>query len=201
MKKKIIAFATIIVMVFTCAFVMPTVTHSDDAFAKAKTKYVKIKKTTYNKMKKTITNQSNAIASYKKTVASQKSTIQKQSTAIQNQSKLIDEQKEEINKKKQQVSWLWSTLEEFGYGYNYDTHKWEAVAVDEPEQPEPLPWQEMMYTDEVTETMAEQTGLVIDTVSIIETYRNWACYYVEADGDLYVITMNRGTVDVCQILN
>ena len=185
MKKRIMSIAIAIMLIATCAFVIPTTTHQNDCFAKAKTKYVKIKKTTYNNMKKTISNQ--------------KATIQKQSTAIQNQSKLIDQLNATIKDKKSTINWLWSTLEEFEYEYNYDTHKWEYTG--EPEAPEELPWTELMYTEDVVPTMAEQTGLTIDNVQIIETYRNWACYYVEADGDLYVITMNKGIVDVCQILN
>lgn len=205
MKKRIVSIVTAIMLALTCAFVMPTVTHNDDAFAKAKSKYVKVLKKTYNNMKKTISSQKKTIAAQKKTISARDTTIKNQSTAIQNQSKMIESQKATINEKenalkdkKQQVSWLWSTLEEFGYQYNYDSHKWEAVATSEPE---PLDWTETMYTTDVIPSMQEQTGLVIDNVQIIETYKNWACYYVEADGDLYVITMKKNIVDVCQILN
>lgn len=209
MKRRVISIITAVMLVFTCAFVVPATTHHDDAFAKSKSKYVKIKRTKYNNMVKTINNQKTTITNlnsyitnYKTTIANQKKTISNQSTSIQNQSKLIDDLNAQLKDKKQQVSWLWSTLEEFGYRYNYDTHKWEVTEEEEVQSdPEPLPWQELMFTEEVNEMMAEQTGLTIDNVNIIDSYRNWACYYVEADGDLYVITMKKGIVDVCQILN
>ena len=194
MKRRVISIVTAVMLVFTCAFVVPATTHHDDAFAKSKSKYVKIKRTKYNNMVKTINNQ-------KSTIANLNNTIAKKNTSIQNQSKLIDDLNATIKDKKSTISWLYDTLEGFGYAYNYSTHKWECTEEDDPPDPEPLPWQELMYTDEVNEMMAEQTGLTIDNVNIIDSYRNWACYYVEADGDLYVITMKKGIVDVCQILN
>lgn len=196
MKKRITSIIVAVAVLLSCSFVVPTTMHSNDCFAKSKAKkvkYIKVKKTTYNKMKATIDNQSI-------TIQKQSSTIQKQSAAITNQSKLIDDQKAQLKDKKSQVSWLWETLESFGYFYNYDTHKWEGEGT-EPSEPEQLEWVDMMETTEVTPLMEEQTGLHIDNVQIMDSYRNWACYYVEADGDLYVITMKKGAVDVCTILN
>ena len=182
MKKKITSIIIAITMCMTCAFAVPAVTHGDDVYAMAKTTYVKVKKATYNKMKKTI-------ASQKKTIASQKKTIASQKTKISNQEQTIKD-------KKSTISWLWGTLEDFGYEYNYDTHRWEGTA-------EPTPIEELNMEDasDVIQLLEEQTGLSIDVVQIMDNWRTWYCYYVQADGDLYVITVKNKVVDVCAILN
>lgn len=46
-----------------------------------------------------------------------------------------------------------------------------------------------------------QTGLCVDTVKQFDSYGNWAAYEVFADGDIYVVTIKAGSVDVCTILN
>ena len=49
----------------------------------------------------------------------------------------------------------------------------------------------------------EQTGLSVDYVQEIDGTDefNWYAYYVQADGDLYVITLDHDEVDVCVQLN
>jgi lipopolysaccharide export LptBFGC system permease protein LptF len=202
MKKRITSIIIAVAVLLSCSFVVPTTMHSNDCFAKSKSKkvkYIKVKKTTYNKMKATINNQS-------VTIQKQSSTIQKQSAAITNQSKLIDEQKAQLKNKKSQVSWLWSTLEDFGYFYNYDTHKWEpeSVAHDEEdpiEEPQTIEKADMTEDDTQIEIIREETGLVIDCVQRIEGDNSWNAYYVYADGDIYVITVKDGHVAVCTQLN
>lgn len=53
------------------------------------------------------------------------------------------------------------------------------------------------------EIMAEECGLIIDEVNLIDSYEdgNWYAYYVYADGDVYVITLKNNAVDVCCQLN
>lgn len=179
MKKRIMSIIIAITMCMTCAFIVPATTHYFDASAASK--YKKVKMTTYKKYKKAY----KAQPGYIKTISNQK-------TEIENMSKTIKE-------KKQQVSWLWSTLEDFGYYYNYDTHKWEAT--EDTTSENPLNWAELQETTGIIPIMEEQTGLNIDNVQIVDEWKAWVCYYVEADGDLYTITMQRGVVDVCQILN
>ena len=193
MKRRIMSIIIAVTMCFTCAFVLPAISHTDDCFAKAKkSKYVKIKRTTYNKMKATINNQS--------------VTIQKQSTAIQNQSKAIGNLNTTIKDKKKTISWLWSTLEDFGYFYNYDTHKWEpeSVAHDEEdpiEETQTIEKADLTEDDTQIEIIREETGLVIDCVQRIEGNNSWNAYYVYADGDIYVITVKGGHVAVKTQLN
>lgn len=192
--KKITAILIALVMVATCAFLIP-----DDTYAAAKAKYVKVKQVTYEKMKKTIASQKKTIASQKKTITARNKTITSQKSTITTKTNKITELQNTIKEKKSTISWLWSQLEEFGYFYNYDTHKWE---VDEnKEQVKPLDWAELQQTEGIIPVMEEQTELSIDNVQIVDSWKAWVCYYVEADGDLYVITMQRGVVDVCQILN
>lgn len=106
MKKIII----VIIAAFVIFSVMP-------AQADAATKYVKVKKSTFQKYKKAYKNQ----ASMKLTIANQNTTIADQKTKITNLNTTIKD-------KKSTISWLWSTLEDFGYNYNYDTHKWESTS-------------------------------------------------------------------------
>jgi hypothetical protein len=209
MKKKILSILIALAVLMSCAFVVPTT----DTYASAKAKYIKVKQVTYNKMKKTITSQkktiasqkktitakSNTIADQQKTIANQQNRIDQQSYAISNNARVIEEKDATIKEKKSTISWLWSTLEDYGYFYNYDTHKWEAT--EGTENHAPLDWVNLQETDGIIPVMEEQTELSIDNVQIIETWKAWACYYVEADGDLYVITMQRGVVDVVTQLN
>lgn len=199
MKKKILSILIALAVLMSCAFVVPTT----DTYASAKAKYVKVKQATYNKMKKTIASQKKTIASQKKTITARNNTIANQKVTIANKDKTIAERDATIKDKKSTISWLWSTLEDFGYFYNYDTHKWEYTEEEEeePADYEPLDWVSLQETDGIIPIMEEQTGLTIDNVQIIETWRAWVCYYVEADGDLYVITMQRGVVDVVAQLN
>lgn len=199
MKKKVLSVLIALAVLMSCAFVVPTT----DTYASAKAKYVKVKQATYNKMKKTIASQKKTIASQKKTITARNNTIANQKVTIANKDKTIAERDATIKDKKSTISWLWSTLEDFGYFYNYDTHKWEYTEEEEeePANYEPLDWVSLQETDGIIPIMEEQTELSIDNVQIIETWRAWVCYYVEADGDLYVITMQRGVVDVVTQLN
>lgn len=102
----------------------------------------------------------------------------------------VPDLKAQLKEKKSQVSWLWETLEDFGYFYNYDTHRWEL------QNPE-----EGAVDDAIYENLMAQTGLQIDMITVVDSWKTWACYYCECDGDLYIITTRGSTVDVCQILN
>ena len=209
MKKKIFTIALAVIIAVSFAFIVP----DTECFAAAKAKYVKVKQVTYNKMKKTIASQKKTIASQKKTItarnstiASQKKTItdqqnqiNQQNNTISNNTKVIEEKDATIKEKKSTISWLWNQLEEFGYFYNYDTHKWEADETTE--QAKPLDWAELQATEGIIPIMEEQTELSIDSVQIVDSWKAWVCYYVEADGDLYVITMQRGVIDVVTQLN
>ena len=94
--KKIITITITILIAFSCIMIIPTEESC------AATKYIKVKKSTYQKYQKAYKNQT----SLKKT---------------------INELNTTIKEKKSTISWLWSTLEDFGYNYNYDTHKWEST--------------------------------------------------------------------------
>lgn len=166
MKKKITSFIIILAMLMSATFVTPVFTHSNDACAK--TKYVKVKQTTWKKYKKAY----------------------KENPKLKTQ---LEDLNTQLKDKKSQVHWLWETLEEVGYFYNYDTHQWEPV--EDGIIPTPA------VSEETIETMATQTGLVIDEVSIIDNYKSWYVYYVYADGDIYVITMQKDRVDVVTQLN
>lgn len=100
----------------------------------------------------------------------------------------VPDLKAQLKEKKSQVSWLWETLEGFGYEYNYDTHRWEAIETEG-------------VDDEIYKNLMSQTGLQIDMITVVDSWKTWACYYCECDGDLYIITTRGSTVDVCQILN
>lgn len=110
--KRIISIIIAVTMCLTCAFVIPATTHQEDACAA--TKYIKVKVTTYNKYKKAYKNQK----TLKLTISEQKATIAEQKLEI-------TELNATIKEKKQTISWLWDTLEENGFYYNYDTHRWE----------------------------------------------------------------------------
>lgn len=212
MKKKITSIIIAVAVLLSCSFVVPTTMHSNDCFAKSKTKYVKIKKTTYEKMKKTISNQSTAIknqskaiTSYKNTVNSQKTTIANQKATIAEQKLTISEKEQTIKDKKQTISWLWSTLEDFGYYYDYDTHKWESDGTEEEEEEvesdHAISYVDMSEDSSQIDIIRDQTGLAVDSVQLFGSYNDWAAYYVEADGDLYVITVKAENVDVVSQLN
>ena len=51
--------------------------------------------------------------------------------------------------------------------------------------------------------MAECGLAVIDEITLIDSYDegNWYCYYLFSDGDVYVVTLKNGSVDVCVQLN
>ena len=71
-----------------------------------------------------------------------------------------------------------------------------------PEYPEvELEWSECGYSP--ADIIDMQTGLHVDYIKTIDTYSkgDWAAYYVHSDGDIYVITIKRGTVDVVAQLN
>ncbi len=152
--KKLFCYILIIAVMFT-ALIPATSTETYAA-----TKYVKVKKATFEKYKK----------AYKVTVPKQKKTI----ASLNNT----------ISEKKSTISWLWDTLEDYGYEYSYDSHEWQAV----------------QDTSQKT-IIEEQTGLTVDYIKPIEKYNRWAAYYVEADGDIYCVTVVREKVEVCQILN
>jgi len=209
--KKITAILIIIMMIATCFCIIP----ETDCYAIAKTKYIKIKQVTYEKMQKTIASQKKTIASQKKTItaknktiATKNKTITSQKTTITNKTNENAELQNTIKEKKSTISWLWSNLEDFGYKYNYDTHKWEPEKTAEEEPPEPLNWIKLMQTEDIIPVIEEQMQkilsapeLTIDIVEIIDSWKTWTCYYVQADGDLYCITMKKGVIDVCVILN
>ena len=96
-----------ITIILIAAIILFTVMPSQ---ADAATKYVKVKKSTYQKYKKAYKNQ----ASLKLTISDQKAQI--------------TELNKTIKDKKSTISWLWGTLEDFGYTYNYDSHKWESTS-------------------------------------------------------------------------
>lgn len=110
--KRTLSFIIILAVLMTSAFVIPTALNQNDAMAASK--YVKVKRTTYNKYKTAYNKQK----SYKLTISEQKATIAEQKLEI-------TELNATIKDKKQTISWLWDTLEENGFYYNYDTHKWE----------------------------------------------------------------------------
>lgn len=212
MKKRITSIVIAVAVLLSCSFVVPTTMHSNDCFAKSKTKYVKIKKTTYNNMKKTIANQSKAIqnqskaiTSYKNTISSQNTTIANQKTTIAEQKLTISEKEQTIKDKKQTISWLWSTLEDYGYFYNYDTHKWESEGTteteEETESDHAISYVDMSEDSSQIDIIRDQTGLAVDSVQLFGSYNDWAAYYVEADGDIYTITIKAGNVDVVSQLN
>ena len=210
MKNRILSIVIAITLCMTCAFVLPAISQTDSCYAaKTKAKYVKIKKTTYNKMKKTIASQKTTIANQSATIQNQgkaidqyKTTIADQKATIAEQKLTISERDQTIKDKKQTISWLWSTLEDFGYYYSYDTHKWESDGTAEPEE-EPVGIDSVQLTEDGSqvEIIAQETGLTIDCVQVFESYNDWYAYYVYADGDIYVITVKNGHVDVCTQLN
>ncbi len=112
--KRTLSFIIILAVIMTSAFVIPTATHQNDCMAKSKSKYVKVKRTTYNKYKAAY----NKEKDYKLTISEQKATISELKLEV-------NDLNSTIKNKKQTISWLWSTLEENGFYYNYDTHKWE----------------------------------------------------------------------------
>lgn len=110
--KRTLSFIIILAVLMTSAFVIPTALNQNDVMAASK--YVKVKRTTYNKYKAAY----NKEKTYKLTISDQKATIAEQKLEI-------TELNATIKDKKQTISWLWSTLEDNGFYYNYDTHKWE----------------------------------------------------------------------------
>lgn len=197
MKKKVLTIALAVIIAVSFAFIVP----DTKCFAAAKAKYVKVKQVTYNKMKKTIASQKKTIASQKKTITNQQKTIadqqnriNQQNNTINNNAKAIEEKDATIKEKKSTISWLWSSLEEFGYFYNYDTHKWERQAI-------PIEQVSMDAANDVIPMLEEQTGLTIDHVEMMDAWKTWYAFYVEADGDLYVITVKNKVVDVVAQLN
>ena len=183
MKKKVFTIALAIIIAVSFAFIVP----DTECFAAAKAKYVKVKQVTYEKMKKTI-------ASQKKTIASQKKTITARNNTITSQKETIAERDATIKEKKSTISWLWDQLEEFGYSYNYDTHKWEREAI-------PIEQVNMDAANDVIPMLEEQTGLTIDCVEMMDAWRTWYAFYVQADGDLYVITVKNKVLYIVSQLN
>lgn len=121
--KKIIVMLTMIAVLCTSCFVLPATTYD----CNAATKYVKVKQADYKKMKKTIKTQKEKIAKKDKAIAKYKLTIAEQKLDIA-------EANATIKDKKATISWLWSSLEGFGYTYSYTTHKWELTPEDEEEE-------------------------------------------------------------------
>ena len=195
MKKKILSILIALAVLMSCAFVVPTT----DTYASAKAKYVKVKQATYNKMKKTIASQKKTIASQKKTITARNTTIANQKVTIANKDKIIAERDATIKDKKSTISWLWSTLEDFGFFYNYDSHEWEYAG--EEQEPIDIDRLDMEDASDVIPFLEEQTGLTIDVVEIVDSWKAWYCYYVQADGDLYVVTVKSKNVDVVTQLN
>lgn len=189
--KRVITCIIIGIFMLTCAYVPQT-----DSYAAAKAKYVKVKQATYNKMKKTIASQKKTIASQKKTITARNNTITARDKTINSLKSQVAEKDATIKDKKSTISWLWDQLEAFGYEYNYDSHQWEST-----QEPVPIENLDMQDATDVIPLLEEQTGLSIDVVRIMEYWKTWYCYYVEADGDLYVITVKNKVVDVISQLN
>lgn len=64
---------------------------------------------------------------------------------------------------------------------------------------------EEVYTEPTLEDILieECPFCVIDEIYEIDSYAegNWYCYYLFADGDVYVVTLKNGHVDICVQLN
>ena len=76
------------------------------------------------------------------------------------------------------------------------------------------PIEEEVVEEEVVEVIEKEPTLedilieecpfcVIDEIYEIDSYveGNWYCYYLFADGDVYVVTLKNGHVDICVQLN
>lgn len=68
------------------------------------------------------------------------------------------------------------------------------------EEPEEEPAAEETATTPA-DIIAAETGLTVDSVKQFDSYGNWSAHEVFADGDIYVVTIKAGHVDVVQILN
>lgn len=87
----------------------------------------------------------------------------------------------------------------------------EEVVVEEVEEELPEEPEEVEVIEEVEEEqpittediIARDTGLIVDYIAVIDSYPEgeWYAYYIHADGDCYALTIKRGSVDVCAILN
>lgn len=69
----------------------------------------------------------------------------------------------------------------------------------EAEAPEAVETEPEELTPE--QTIEAQTGLHVDYIKRIEGNSTWCAWYIEADGDIYVVTIKSGNVDKCVILN
>ena len=81
------------------------------------------------------------------------------------------------------------------------------IADDESEVEEPIEEEivEIEYEEPTLEDILidECPFMVIDEIYEIDSYEegNWYCYYLFADGDVYVVTLKNNHVDVCVQLN
>lgn len=100
--KRIVAIAAAVVVLAGAALTPVEVD--------AATKYVKIKRTTYNTMKSTISSQ-------KKTISSQKSTIASYKTKVSDRDATIKE-------KNSTIQWLYRNMETQGMHYSKENHAW-----------------------------------------------------------------------------
>ena len=81
------------------------------------------------------------------------------------------------------------------------------IADDESDVEEPIEEEivEIEYEEPTLEDILidECPFMVIDEIYEIDSYEegNWYCYYLFADGDVYVVTLKNNHVDVCVQLN
>lgn len=107
--KRIVAIATAVIVLAGAALTPVEVD--------AATKYVKIKRTTYNTMKSTISSQKKTISSQKKTITSQKSTIASYKTKVSDRDATIKE-------KNSTIQWLYRNMEAQNMHYSNQNHAW-----------------------------------------------------------------------------
>lgn len=71
-------------------------------------------------------------------------------------------------------------------------------------EPEPVEEVEPFCTELMPADIIDmQTGLHVDYIQLVDEYTkgHWAAYYLYADGDIYIVTIKNGKVDVCCQLN
>lgn len=74
--------------------------------------------------------------------------------------------------------------------------------VEEIENIEDIEDEEIVLTDE--EIIISETEItIIDEMKLVDSYEdgNWYCYYLYCDGDVYVVTLKNGHVDMAVQLN
>lgn len=105
--KKIITMIVIIAVAFT--FTMIPVS--------AASKYVKVKKTTYNKIKKQNKKYKKEIGDYKATVSDAVGTINRLNKNLEEKEKELEKVKEELESQKSMNKWMWNSIYSMGMSY------------------------------------------------------------------------------------